>query len=51
MASLSRQTRLNESFEQRMGFVWFALKLGVILAANKIRMIAKFDQFRERAVW
>jgi hypothetical protein len=49
-ASLSLQAGLNKSFEQRMGFVWFALKLGVILAANKIRMIAKLDQFRERAI-
>jgi hypothetical protein len=48
--SLSPKTRLDESFEQRMGLIWFALKLGVILAADKIRMAAKLDQFSEGAI-
>jgi hypothetical protein len=34
-----------------MRFVWFALELGVILATNKIRMIAQLDQFGQRAIW
>jgi hypothetical protein len=41
--SLSRQTFLNKSFEERMRLVWFALKFGVILAADEIRMIAELD--------
>jgi hypothetical protein len=41
---------LNKSFEERVRFVWFALKLGVILAADKVRVIAQLDQFGERAV-
>jgi len=41
---------LNKSFEERVRFVWFALELGVILAANKIGLIAQLDQFCERAV-
>jgi hypothetical protein len=49
-ASLVPQTRLNEAFEQRMRFVWFTFKFGVILAADKIGMIAKLDQFSESAV-
>jgi hypothetical protein len=49
-ASLSPETCLNESFEQQVGFVWSALKFWVILAADKIRMIAKLDQFSEGAI-
>jgi hypothetical protein len=33
-----------------MRFVRFALEFGVILAANKIRVIAQLNQFGERAV-
>jgi len=44
------QTRLNESLEQRMWFVWFALKFRMILAANEIRVIAKLDQFSESGI-
>jgi hypothetical protein len=33
-----------------MRLVGFTLKFGMILAADKIRMIAKLDQFSERAV-
>src|SRR5438270_14066043 len=44
------ETSFNESFEQRMRLVRLALKLGVILAADKIWMIAKLDQFGERSV-
>jgi hypothetical protein len=50
MASLSRQTCLDESFEQRVRLVRFALKFGMILAADKIRMIAQLDQFSERVI-
>jgi len=41
---------VNESFEERVRFVWFALKFRVILAAEKIRVIAQLDQLSERAV-
>jgi hypothetical protein len=37
------ETRLNESFEEGMGLVWFALEFGVILATDKVRMITQFD--------
>ena len=47
---LMRQAGLNESLEERMRLVRFALKFGVILAGEEIRMIAQLDQFRERAV-
>ena len=40
---LIREARLNKSFEERVGLVRLALKFGVILAADKIRMIAKFN--------
>jgi len=33
-----------------MRLVWFAFEFRVILAANKIRMIAQLDQFRQRAI-
>jgi hypothetical protein len=41
---------LNKSFEERVRFVWLALEFGVILAANKIRVIAQLDQFGEGAI-
>jgi hypothetical protein len=41
---------LNKSFEERMRFVGFALEFGVILAADKIRVIAQLNQFGERAI-
>ena len=37
---LMRQSGCNESFEERMRLVGFALKFGVILATNKVGMIA-----------
>jgi hypothetical protein len=48
--SLLAQTRLNESLEQRMRFVRFALEFRMILAANEIWVIAKLDQFSESAI-
>jgi hypothetical protein len=48
--SLSREACLNKSFEERVRFVWFALEFGMILAANKIRVIAELDQFSEGAI-
>src|SRR5881398_2533772 len=47
---IKRETSFNESFEQRMRLVRLTLKLGVILAAHEIRMIAKLDQFGQRSV-
>jgi hypothetical protein len=41
---------VNKAFEERVRLVRFALKFRVILAADEIRVIAKLDQFRERAV-
>jgi len=41
---------LNKSFEKGMWFVRFALKLGMILAGDEIRMVAQLDQLRERAI-
>jgi len=40
-----RETGFNKSFEERMRLVRLALKLGVILAADEIGMIAKLNQF------
>ena len=45
-----RQTGLNESFEERMRLVGLALKFRMILASEKIRMIAQLYQFRQSAV-
>ena len=39
----ARERGLDEAFEERMRFVRFALELGVILAADEVRMIAQFD--------
>jgi hypothetical protein len=47
---LIRKSGCNKSFEERMRLVWFALKFGVILAANKVGVITQLDQFGERAV-
>jgi len=44
------KTRLNESFEERVRLIWFALEFGMILAAEKVRVVAQLDQFREGAV-
>ena len=44
------EASLNESFEERVRLVRFALKLGVILAGKEIRMIAQLDQLGQRAV-
>jgi hypothetical protein len=44
------ETRLNESFEERMRFVRLALEFGMILATNKIGMITKLDQLCKRSV-
>jgi hypothetical protein len=41
---------LNKSFEERVRFVWLALEFGMILTANKIRVIAQLDQFGEGAI-
>jgi len=41
---------LNETFEERVRLVRFALKFRVILAADEIRMIPKLNQFRQRAI-
>jgi len=41
---------LNKYFEERVRFVRLALEFGVILTANKIRVIAQLDQFGERAI-
>jgi len=41
---------MNKSFKERVRFVWLALEFGVILAANKIRVIAQLDQFGEGAI-
>src|SRR5438067_10533749 len=49
--SLMRETRLDETFEKRMRLVRLALKLGVILAGEKVRMVAQLNQLRERSVW
>src|SRR5260370_1319751 len=49
-ATLSPQRCLNKSFKQWMRLIWFALELRVILATDKIRMIAQLDQFSERAI-
>src|SRR5437660_8403421 len=45
---IKRETSFNESFEQRMRLVRLTLKLGVILAADEIWVIAKLDQFGQR---
>jgi hypothetical protein len=45
-----RKTRLNKSSEKRMRLVRLALEFGVILARQKIRVIAQLDQFGERAI-
>ena len=42
-SALIREARLNKSFKQRMRLVRFALEFGVILAADKVGMIAKLD--------
>src|SRR5437762_1076206 len=47
---LMRETRLNETFEKRMRLVRLALKLGVILAGEKVRMVAQLNQFGERSI-
>ena len=39
-----------KSAEQRMRLVRFALEFRVILAGEKIRMIAQLDQFREGSI-
>jgi hypothetical protein len=44
------KTGLNKPLEQRMWFIRFALKLGMILAGEEVRVIAQFDQLRERAI-
>jgi hypothetical protein len=44
------KTRLNKSFEQRVRLVWFALEFGMILAANKVRVIAQLDQLGQGTV-
>jgi hypothetical protein len=44
------KTSSNESLEQRMRLIWFALKFGVILAAQEVRVVAKLDQFGEVAI-
>jgi hypothetical protein len=44
------QTGLNESSEKRMRLVWLALKLRMILAGEEVRVIAQFNQLRERAI-
>jgi hypothetical protein len=41
---------LNESFEERVRFVWFALEFGMVLTADEIRVIAQLNQFSERAI-
>ena len=45
-----RQAGLDEALEERMRLVRLALKFGVILAGEKVRMIAQLDQFSERAI-
>src|SRR5438046_3344463 len=47
---IERKTGLNETFEERVRLVRFALKFRVILAADEIRMIPKLNQFRQRAI-
>jgi hypothetical protein len=41
--SLIRERTCNETLEEGMRLVWFALKFGVILATNKLGMIAQLD--------
>jgi len=41
---------LNETFEEGMRFVRLALKFGMVLAADEIRMIPELNQFRECTV-
>ncbi len=45
-----QMARGNESLEQRMRFVWLALKFGVELAGNKERMILQFDDLDQLSV-
>ena len=45
-----RQAGFDEAFEKRVRLVWLALKFRVILAGEKIGVIAQLDQLRERAV-
>jgi hypothetical protein len=40
---LVRETGLNESLEKRVRFVWLALKLRVILAGEKVWMVAELN--------
>src|SRR5437867_4525030 len=47
---LTSERGLDEPFEKRMRLVRFALKLRVILAADKVGVIAQLDQFGEAAV-
>src|SRR6266550_3310088 len=47
---IERKTGLNETFEERVRLVRFALKFRVILAADEIRMIPKLNQFRQRGI-
>jgi hypothetical protein len=44
------EARLDESVEKRVRLVRLALKFGMILTGEEIRMIAQFDQFGELAV-
>src|SRR5437764_14431310 len=41
---------LDKAPEQRMRFVWLALKFGMVLAGDEVRVIAQFDNFRERTI-
>jgi len=41
--ALTCQRRLNKAFEERMRLIRFALKLGMILAGQKVGMIAQLD--------
>src|SRR5438552_17059231 len=47
---IERKTGLNETYEERVRLVRFALKFRVISAADEIRMIPKLNQFRQRAI-
>src|SRR5438270_1253566 len=50
LLALMCQRSLDKPFEQRVRLIWFALKFGVILASQKIGVIAQLDQLGERAI-
>jgi hypothetical protein len=47
---LACQAGFDKAFEKRMRFIGLALKFRVILAREKIGVIAQFDQFGEGAI-